>query len=1022
MSFWKKHQDSEQLLAMDWYNKVAEALYELRSGQKTSPFKYRINQTQCSEVVMAFSSKLSKFWPYALPSPPFLCEDSDGSSSAGSRRNSTGNKMDSFSYLGHTADDSFESSPVLESCKHALKEVYRVIKELETFLMLCSVPAWWKIPLLRADNGEVLAVHIHDLVWSVAALDVTIHHAKSCSLEVVDAVCSRRLTECYAEMSSVHHQLNESADRKHLISLLAILHDQTERSSSKGKKKTLKPLKSMRISRVEEDIKHRISGHFLNRLQNHANCSMAGYQHGLPESLSIDPKDLDFARRRLIGRGSFGQVYEASWLGMKVAVKELPCGDSQLFKEEASILAKLRSPFIVQLIGWSVDEEANACHLVMELCSSNLRQHIDKRLHGEPPFSLRVAVDIMLQIARGMEYLHSQRVIHRDLRASNILVDGSTVREFYDEGHVRVKLCDFGMAKAKRNSSKLFSSMKGSTYWRAPEVFSDSDMFESGETSKRPYTDKVDVYSFAMTCYEILTGKIPFDGTLRKEIQAFIMKGGRPELPSSCPSLLSNYIKSCWDGNDQNRPSFKDICKVLRHVKLLLMRVDDPEDVSFQSVTTEFDYVELSNSTRKLSLSSSGGRSFADGTTPQGSEANSGDDDELQVCSPADPSSSSRPSRSSFQRIRSALSLNNKPMEIEPREASLLGSLPCFITKYSLHDLRTATANFSERISNGEAGSVFRGVLFDDSVVAVKAVKYYSVDDIRLFCIKIVALGNAYHPNLVRFRGYCAESPSHFLFVFDYMDNLSLDRWFALSGESGSSGGSSNDSDILQSKEADSFTWATRLKIALGVARGLAFLHEDCGQCILPVGLKPSKILLDKECEPKLNSLSLMENESYQYFSHKVFFDKLSTKFLVMSQAAVNALRSDVYRFGIILFEIAVGHAVDFPETSMQEGLISLMNQPKKLFQVLEGQQSSCTTVEERTVLGLLELVLSRSDDVGFGEGDSQAVEKAKLLLQTAIWCVQDFESRPTMSQVVRSLEGNLTIPQELWSIFNTLL
>lgn len=1012
LPFWNKQEDLEYWSAMEWYNLVAKALIDIRSDQKTSRFKVKINQSQCSQVAMAFSAKLSKFWPHELPSPPFLSEDSDGGSSGGSRRNRRGNKIDSF-YL---VDNQSESCRVLESCKHALREVYRVVKDLEAFLLLCSAQEWWKSSLLRADNGEVLSVHVHDLVWSVAALDVTIHHAKRCSLEVIDAVCSRRLTECYAEMSSLRHQMSETADRKQLISLLEGSPDQPERPN-RGKKRVLRPGKTAKTLRVEEDRKQRISAHFLCRLQNHSNSNLAAFQLGLPETLSIDHRDLDFSERRYIGRGSFGHVYEASWLGMKVAVKELPCGDSQLFKEEASILAKLRSPFIVQLIGWSVHEEANLCHLVMELCSSDLQCHIGKRSSAGPPFSLRVAVDIMLQIARGMEYLHSQRVIHRDLRASNILVDSSSVTDFLGEGHVRVKLCDFGMAKAKRNSSNWLSSMKGSTYWRAPEVFSDPDFLESEETPKKPYTNKVDVYSFAMTCYEILTGKIPFEGTLRKEVQSTIMNGGRPELPSSCPSLLSNYIRRCWHGDDKCRPSFTDVCRVLRHVKLLLLRLDDVEDVSFQSVKTEYDYVELLNSTGKLSLSFNGGR---DSFISRGSEA-SGDDEELRPDSPVDPASSSRPSRSSFQRIRSVLSFSSKPMEMEPRESSLLSSLPCFITKYTLHDLRTATANFSERVSNGEAGSVYRGVLCDDSVIAVKAVKF--AFDIRLFCIKVVALGNAYHPNLVRFRGYCAESPSHFLFVFDYMDNLSLDRWLALSGESGSSEESSSESNTLQSQETDSFTWAMRLKIALGVARGLAFLHEDCGQCILPVGLKPSKILLDKDCEPRLNSLSLVESENNQYYSHKVFSDKPSTKFLVMSPAVVNALRSDVYRFGIILFDLAVGRAVDFPETLVQEGLASFMNQPKKLFELIGEQQSFSTVVEEKSALGLLDLVLARQHDSSFAaEGNSQAVEKARLLLQTAMWCVQGSEVRPTMSQVVSMLEGTLTIPQEFWSSFNALL
>lgn len=146
-------------------------------------------------------------------------------------------------------------------------------------------------------------------------------------------------------------------------------------------------------------------------------------------------------------------VVQHTFQPLKLAVKVLPCTNAESFKEEASILAKLRSPFIVQLVGWSLDHEGNVCHLVMELCNNNLQSHIEKRSKDEPPFTLQVAIDIMLQIARGKEYLHSQHVIHRDLRASNILVDYNTIIEFLDEAYVQVKMCDFSMAKAKLNIS-----------------------------------------------------------------------------------------------------------------------------------------------------------------------------------------------------------------------------------------------------------------------------------------------------------------------------------------------------------------------------------------------------------------------------------------------------------------------------------------------------------------------------------------------------------------------------------------
>lgn len=1009
MRFWWK-QDREQLHAMDWYNLVAEALADIRSPQKSPTFKTGINSAQCSQLAYIFSSKLSKFWPPSLNFPSVV-EDSDSgsrdtnSSSGSSRRQSLSRKSDSFVALAELG----ENEATLDACEHALKEVYRVIKELEVFMQVCSRQDWWKSALLRADNGEALAVHVHDLVWAVAGLDAAIQHARGSAQESIDALCSRRIAECYSELSCCHHPQNEATDRKQLIAMLTTLEEQFARMS-KRRKRTL---------RVDEENKYRISAFLLRRLQM-GMAPGATTSHELPESLSIDPMDIDFSKRRLIGRGSFGAVYEASWCGMKLAVKELPCTDVQIFEEEAGILAKLRSPFIVHLVGWSIHQEANVCHLLMELCSKNLRTHIEKRSKQGPPFSLRVAVDIMLQIARGMEYLHSQRVIHRDLRASNILVDDSTVREFLDEGYVRVKLCDFGMAKAKLNSSRFVSSMKGATYWRAPEVFSDPGAKENEEAMKRRYTDKADVYSFAMTCYEILTGQIPFDGTPHKDIFRFVMSGGRPELPAYCPSLLADYVKRCWHSDDKCRPSFHDICRVLRRVKLILMRANELEHVSLWSATNKFDYAELSNHLHKISVSSGGGRSFKEVKNSVDNQFNV----EAEELEKHDTSNSSAGTRrtSPFQRIRSVLSFSSKLVEIDPREDAMLSFLPSFITKYSLQDLRTATANFSERIGSGESGCVFRGVLTDKTVVAVKLVKPHSADDIRLFCTKVAALCNAYHVNVVRFRGFCIES-SHFFFVYDYMGNLSLDKWL-IAPVGGDISMHPRDSESVEDDTL--LDLGTRLRIATGAAQGMAFLHEDCGQFMFPVVLRPSKILLSEQFEAKINNLNLFDDaKNFQFFNHKVSFNKSSSSTLVLSPEASDAQKADVYSFGIVLFEIVMGHTVDLSKAPSHEGLVCLCDSPRQLFQLLDGHPEDLDPSvyrEEREISGLMGLIHIQLMDESIKGRDSQAVEMARKLFQTALWCVQNVESRPTMSQVVQILEGTLSIPPQLLASFNAIM
>lgn len=133
---------------------------------------------------------------------------------------------------------------------------------------------------------------------------------------------------------------------------------------------------------------------------------------------------------------------------------------------EAAAHASLRSPFIVQLIGWSANEETNIYSLVMELMSASLDTYMASRPRLDSSASLEVAVDIMLQISRGMEYLHKMKVIHGDLKPSNVLVNPCK----HKEGHVRVKLTDFGAAKVELDSTSYSTEKQGTAYYRAPEI------------------------------------------------------------------------------------------------------------------------------------------------------------------------------------------------------------------------------------------------------------------------------------------------------------------------------------------------------------------------------------------------------------------------------------------------------------------------------------------------------------------------------------------------------------------------
>jgi serine/threonine protein kinase len=114
----------------------------------------------------------------------------------------------------------------------------------------------------------------------------------------------------------------------------------------------------------------------------------------------------------------------------------------------------------------------------------------------------------------------------------------------------------------------------GTTRWMAPEIIRclDSRSQGNGEGLVVQYPFKCDVYSFAMVCYEILSGDIPFSHiSSASEVKKMVLDGGHPELPTRCPELLKNLIERCWSLSASQRPKFGEICAELRHFKSLLL-------------------------------------------------------------------------------------------------------------------------------------------------------------------------------------------------------------------------------------------------------------------------------------------------------------------------------------------------------------------------------------------------------------------------------------------------------------------
>jgi serine/threonine protein kinase len=277
-------------------------------------------------------------------------------------------------------------------------------------------------------------------------------------------------------------------------------------------------------------------------------------------------------RLKPLYKTSVSNVHKISWLGQKFAEKCYNGPIEQSFQQEASLLARFSHPNIVPFVCYATDDKS--CSLIMELMNGDLQSLMHENMHKDKtldaPFGLLEAMDIMLQIAEGMRYLHQNKVVHRDLKSVNVLIIK------YDE-YVCAKVADFGLSKT-RSSICTYSNLTenvGTTRWMAPELHEHqsptiSSSIESDKILKYPF--KVDVYSFGMVCYEILTGHLPFyEITMMMELRQKIKDGLRPKIPKQYPTSLITLLENCFHSNPEIRPSFDEICMQLRHIKCSLL-------------------------------------------------------------------------------------------------------------------------------------------------------------------------------------------------------------------------------------------------------------------------------------------------------------------------------------------------------------------------------------------------------------------------------------------------------------------
>ncbi|XP_078154806.1 serine/threonine-protein kinase STY46-like [Carex rostrata] len=257
----------------------------------------------------------------------------------------------------------------------------------------------------------------------------------------------------------------------------------------------------------------------------------------------IDKRCLKMGEK--IASGSCGDLYRGNYLGEEVAIKILRSEhlNENLwgeFIQEVNILRDLQHENIVRFIGACTKPPQYS--IVTEFMSGgNLYDYLHKQKNVlELPKLLKFALDV----CRGMEYLHQNSIIHRDLKTANLLVD---------KEHV-VKVADFGVARFQ-NQGGVMTAETGTYRWMAPEVI-----------NHQPYDHKADVFSFAIVLWELLTSKIPYDTMTPLQAALGVRQGLRPRVPENAHPKLAELMQRSWDAIPSNRPSFSDLISELEEL------------------------------------------------------------------------------------------------------------------------------------------------------------------------------------------------------------------------------------------------------------------------------------------------------------------------------------------------------------------------------------------------------------------------------------------------------------------------
>lgn len=355
-----------------------------------------------------------------------------------------------------------------------------------------------------------------------------------------------RFVELNAYLGSLVEQLNLGISTQSIINHeqdrqdLAEDYDDLKKGQGALLELQGKVLAEVQAQHLDQEHLHEVIERQLLSMRNHLDDLVAGK----PKSSLIDEKYLipyfciEFDTE--LARGSFGVVYRGKWSGQSVAVKmainSMGKEESTEFMREVQIMSRLRSEYITQFYGVCLEEGKEG--LVMEyMADGPLYEALRDR-----KFSNEEKQRLALDIAYGLNYLHHQGVVHRDLKSHNVLLDRSG----------KAKLTNFGLSMTQASSVLKLDKGSQAIRWLAPEVL-----------KRAPHTEQSDIYSYGIILWEIVTGKIPYSRQDDTEVFKKVLSGEREKIPADVVPEWSNLITRCWAALPAERPSLEEIIAVV---------------------------------------------------------------------------------------------------------------------------------------------------------------------------------------------------------------------------------------------------------------------------------------------------------------------------------------------------------------------------------------------------------------------------------------------------------------------------